>query len=59
MTRSWEISDLDGTNKRRVTLAEYRAEIEAAKAKAAKVMNAVRRGDLKGTEAAQRAMKTR
>lgn len=32
--RTWEISDLDGSNKRSVTLADFRAEIEAAKAAA-------------------------
>ena len=31
---TWEISDIDGSNKRTVTLAQYRAELEAAKAKA-------------------------
>jgi hypothetical protein len=35
--RTWEITDIDGTNKRTVTLAEYRAEIDAAKAKAEKI----------------------
>ena len=32
--QTWEISDIDGSNKRTVTLAQYRAELEAAKAKA-------------------------
>lgn len=32
--RTWEISDIDGSNKRTVTLAQYRAELDAAKAKA-------------------------
>jgi hypothetical protein len=32
--RTWEISDIDGRNKRTVTLAQYRAEVDAAKAKA-------------------------
>jgi hypothetical protein len=32
--RTWEISDIDGSNKRTVTLAQYRAEIEAAKKRA-------------------------
>lgn len=32
--RTWEISDIDGANKRTVTLAQYRAEVDAAKAKA-------------------------
>ena len=29
--RTWQISDIDGKNRRTVTLAQYRAEIEAAK----------------------------
>jgi hypothetical protein len=32
--RTWEISDIDGTNRRRVTLAQFRAELDAAKTKA-------------------------
>jgi hypothetical protein len=32
--RTWEISDIDGRNKRTVTLAQYRAELDAAKVKA-------------------------
>lgn len=32
--RTWEISDIDGSNKRTVTLAQYRAELDAAKIKA-------------------------
>lgn len=32
--QTWKISDIDGSNKRRVTLAQFRAEIEAAKARA-------------------------
>lgn len=31
--RTWEISDIDGSNKRTVTLAQYRAELDAAKVK--------------------------
>ena len=30
MQRKWEISDLDGSNKRIVTLAQFRAELDAA-----------------------------
>jgi hypothetical protein len=29
--RTWEITDSDGSNRRTVTLAQYRAEIEAAR----------------------------
>lgn len=32
--RTYEISDCDGSNKRTVTLAQYRAELDAAKKKA-------------------------
>ena len=32
--RTWQITDIDGKNPRTVTLAQYRAEIDAAKAKA-------------------------
>lgn len=32
--KTWEIRDIDGSNVRRVTLAQFRAEVEAAKAKA-------------------------
>jgi len=40
MERTWEISDLDGTNKRTVTLAQYRAELDAAKTKALAIFRA-------------------
>lgn len=33
MKRKWEISDLDGSNKRTVTLVQFRAEIEALAAR--------------------------
>ena len=38
--QTWEISDIDGSNKRRVTLAQYRAEVDAAKAKAEAIFSA-------------------
>lgn len=57
--RTWQIADIDGRNKRTVTLAQYRSELDARKAMAAKVMDAVRRGDLAGCEAAQAAMRKR
>ena len=38
--RTWEISDIDGTNKRTVTLAQYRAELDAAKVRAMAIYNA-------------------
>ena len=31
MERTWEISDIDGSNRRTVSLEQYRAELEAAK----------------------------
>lgn len=34
MTKTWIITDLDGSNRRRVTLAQYRVEVEAAKRRA-------------------------
>lgn len=39
MERTWEIADVDGSNKRRVTLVQYRAEIEAAKVRAMAIYN--------------------
>jgi hypothetical protein len=41
--RTWVISDIDGSNKRRVTLAEFRDEVDAAKAKAEAIFNAAKR----------------
>lgn len=38
--RTWEITDSDGSNKRRVTLAQYRAEIETAKKLAMETLRA-------------------
>ena len=40
MTRKWEISDLDGSNKRTVTLKQFRAELDAAKKRAMEIFNA-------------------
>jgi hypothetical protein len=33
-SRTWDISDIDGRDKRTVTLAQYLAEVAAAKARA-------------------------
>ena len=55
--RTWQISDSDGKNKRTVTLAQLRTEIDARKTMAAPIMEAVRRGDLAGATAAQAAMR--
>jgi hypothetical protein len=32
--RTWEVRNIDGSNPRQMTLARYRAELDAAKAKA-------------------------
>jgi hypothetical protein len=57
--RTWEISDIDGKNKRRVTLAQFRAELDARKALAAPIMDAFRRSDIEACGAAQAAMRKR
>jgi hypothetical protein len=57
--RTWEISDIDGNNKRRVTLAQYRAELDARKVMTKPIMDALRRGDLEACGAAQAAMRKR
>jgi hypothetical protein len=57
--RTWEISDIDGRNKRTVTLAQFRAELEARKPHAAAIMDAVLAGDLTGCAKAQAAMRAR
>jgi len=56
-TRTFEIVDLDGSNRRTVTLAEFLAEHEARKAMAAPIMAAWRRGDMNGVASAQAAMR--
>ena len=38
--RTWIIRDIDGKNPREVTLAQYRAEVDAAKAKAEAIYRA-------------------
>jgi hypothetical protein len=55
--RTWEISDLDGSNKRTVTLAQYRAELDARKVYTARIAAAVQTGNMKAVIAAQRAMR--
>lgn len=57
--RTYEISDIDGTNKRHVTLAQFRAELDARAAMAKPIMSAMRRGDLAACETAQDAMRKR
>lgn len=55
MERTYEISDIDGSNKRRVTLAQFLAEHEARKAMCRPIMAAWKRGDMAGVEKAQAA----
>ena len=55
MERTWEITDINGT--RTVTLAQFRAEMDARKAMAAPIMAALRKGDLAACEKAQKAMR--
>lgn len=56
---TWEISDIDGKNKRTVTLAQFRAEIDARKAMSVLIMTAIRAGDIKACADAQAAMRRR
>lgn len=37
MPKTWEISDIDGRNKRTVTLEQFRAEVETAKKRALEI----------------------
>lgn len=55
--RTWTISDIDGANKRSVTLAQFRAELDARKAMAAPISAAFRRGDIAACERAQSALR--
>lgn len=55
--RVWEISDIDGGNKRPMTITQYRAELDARKVHTARIADAMRRGDLEGCAAAQAAMR--
>ena len=57
--QTYEIRDAAGKNQRMVTLAQFRAELDERKAMAAKVMDAVRKGDLKACSEAQVAMRKR
>lgn len=58
-TRTWEITDPDGSNRRTVTLAEFKAEIAARAAMAKPIMDAVRRNDMRACADAQAAMRAR
>ena len=57
--QTYEISDIDGKNKRRVTLAQYRAELDARKAAATLVMAAFRSNDIDACAKAQTTMRKR
>ena len=57
--RTFEISDIDGRNRRVVTMEQFRAELDARKEMAKAVSDALRRGDFKACEAAQAAMRER
>ena len=57
--RTWEIRDIDGKNPRRVTLAQYRAELDARAVYAKRIMEAVRAGDMKACANAQSAMRAK
>ena len=43
MAQTWEISDIDGSNKRTVTLEQYLAEVKAAAVKARAIHEANKR----------------
>jgi hypothetical protein len=49
--QTWEIEDAGG--KRRVTLAQFRAELDARRAAAKPIMDALLRNDLAGCAQAQ------
>lgn len=53
MERTWEISDINGKNKRTVTLAQYKAELAAMRKEMSPVVAAFQSGDIKAMAAAQ------
>lgn len=57
MDRTFEIEDAAG--KRTVTIAQFRAEMDARNAEAKKISDAWRAGNIKATEAAQRAFRVK
>ena len=57
--RVWIIRDGDGSNPRRVTLAQYRAELDERAVYARRVMTAFRANDLEGCARAQQDMRKR
>ncbi len=58
MNQIWEITDAKG-NKRHVTLAEFRAKLDARAAMAKPIMDAFRRNDLAAVAATQKAMRSK
>ncbi len=59
MSRTFPISNLDGSNKRRITKAQYRAELNERAVYAKAVMDAAKRGDMTAVAAAQAEMRKR
>lgn len=59
MERLYEISDIDGSNKRLTTLVEVRADLDERAIYAKAIMDAMRRGDLAACGEAQAAMRKR
>lgn len=57
MERTWTIRDLDGSNERVVTLAEFKAIIAERSAAAKPISDALRRGDMGAVKAAQDAFR--
>jgi len=57
--RTWKITDADGGNRRTVTLAQFRAEINARHQANAPIAKAWHKGDMAGVAAAQKANKFR
>lgn len=56
---TFETTDLDGTNRRTITTAQYRAELDERAIYARAIMDAMIRKDLAGCAAAQKAMRER
>lgn len=56
---TYKISDIDSGNERSVTVAQYRAELNARKPYTAAISAAILRGDQAGVVAAQAAMRAK
>ena len=57
--RTFEIADIDGSNKRTTTLSAFRADLDARKVNTAAIMASMRRGDRAGVAKAQAEMRAR